>query len=72
MPSSTPSPRRPTRRRANWAAASGPDSARLPRAVSGTVLDVSPNLLMVAKPPAGPHEQRFVLTGDATTGAAPS
>jgi len=53
---------------ANWAAASGPDSARLPRAVSGTVLDVSPNLLMVGDPAgrAG-TEQRFVLTGDATT-----
>jgi hypothetical protein len=44
------------------------DEARLPRAVSGTVLDVSPHVLMLGEPGGRPgSEQRFALTSDALT-----
>jgi hypothetical protein len=53
---------------ASWAAASRPDTARLPRAVTGTVLDVSPHVLVIGEPGGRPgFEQRFALTGDAIT-----
>jgi hypothetical protein len=45
-----------------------PDPAPLPRAVTGTVLDVSPHVLMIGEPGGRPgSEQRFALTSDATT-----
>jgi len=40
---------------------------RLPRAVTGTVLDVSPHVLVVGDPDGPRPEQRFTLTADATT-----
>jgi hypothetical protein len=44
------------------------DEAPLPRAVSGTVLDVSPNVLVLGEPGGRPgSEQRFALTSDAQT-----
>jgi hypothetical protein len=45
-----------------------PDPLRLPRAVMGTVLDVSPHVLVLGEPGGRPGaEQRFTLTSDATT-----
>jgi hypothetical protein len=45
-----------------------PDAPRLPRAVTGTVLDVSPHVLMIGEPGGRPgSEQRFALSSDATT-----
>jgi hypothetical protein len=45
-----------------------PETARLPRAVTGTVLDVSPHVLMIGEPGGRPgSEQRFALSSDATT-----
>lgn len=45
-----------------------PDASRLPRAVTGTVLDVSPHVLVLGEPGGRPgSEQRFTLTGTATT-----
>jgi hypothetical protein len=44
------------------------DATQLPRAVTGTVLDVSPHVLVVGDPEGGPHtEQRFTLTAEAAT-----
>jgi hypothetical protein len=45
-----------------------PDLARLPRAVTGTVLDVSPHVLVIGEPGgrAG-TEQRFTLSSDCAT-----
>jgi hypothetical protein len=49
-------------------AASFPDATRLPRAVTGTVLDVSPQVLVIGEAAGGPgSEQRFTLTAEATT-----
>jgi hypothetical protein len=45
-----------------------PETPRLPRAVTGTVLDVSPHVLMIGEPGGRPgSEQRFALSSDATT-----
>jgi len=44
-----------------------PETAPLPRAVTGTVLDVSPQVLIIGDPGGRPgSEQRFALTSDAT------
>jgi hypothetical protein len=53
---------------ASAASARFPDAARLPRAVTGTVLDVSPHVLVLGEPGGRPGtEQRYTLTGDAAT-----
>ena len=45
-----------------------PDAARLPRAVTGTVLDVSPHVLVLGEPGGRPgSEQRFTLSSETTT-----
>ncbi|MDQ2876761.1 MAG: hypothetical protein M3Y33_18950, partial [Actinomycetota bacterium] len=45
-----------------------PDTARLPRAVTGTVLDVSPHVLVLGEPGARPgSEQRFTLSSETAT-----
>jgi hypothetical protein len=44
-----------------------PDATRLPRAVTGIVLDVSPHVLVLGDPDGAGSEQRFTLTGDALT-----
>jgi hypothetical protein len=45
-----------------------PDADQLPRAVTGTVVDVSPHVLVIGDPDGGPcSEQRFTLTAEATT-----
>jgi hypothetical protein len=44
------------------------DLARLPRAVTGTVLDVSPHVLVLGEPGGRPgSEQRFTLSSDTVT-----
>ncbi|HMH91392.1 MAG TPA: hypothetical protein VK586_09955 [Streptosporangiaceae bacterium] len=45
-----------------------PDVTRLPRSVTGTVLDVSPHVLVLGEPGARPgSEQRFTLSSDTAT-----
>src|SRR5690242_408927 len=45
-----------------------PDANVLPRAVTGTVLDVSPHVLVIGDLAGGPYsEQRFTLTAEAAT-----
>ena len=44
-----------------------PDAGQLPRAVTGTVLDVSPHVLVIGDPEVPGAEQRFTLTAEATT-----
>ena len=68
-----PAPRRPAGPAAGGGHPGGPpsgfpDASRLPRAVTGTVLDVSPHVLVLGDPAGGPgSEQRFTLTAEATT-----